>query len=277
MFLARNWSVLAAALLCTTAVACVEDEATGEDTDGSGDGSGDVALEDGPFARVGVWLSWGAPFVLSAESIVTGLGVDLATYEVETWSNEGDFVIARNAAANEYNPGAYSRFDFATVAGAEFYCQTAYDAATAAEALAVTAADSTDPATTGCGGAFPWSALTTEVDEIAVAGSFTDEFNTAHEITSELWTQTFEDDVSTWTTILYGNEAGFVLAINGADNAFNPMDYSRFEWVQTESSTFFCQTVFDGETLTAAMAAPLADNADLATGCGGFPWTNLTP
>lgn len=277
MFVARDLTVLAAALLCTTVVACVEDETTDENTDGSGDGSGDVALEDGPFARAGVWLSWGAPFALSAESIVTGLGTDLAIYEVNTWSNEGDFVIARNADTNEYNPGAFSRFDFATTDAGEFFCQTAYDAATAEAAIAAAAADATDPETTGCGGAFPWSALTTEADDVAVAGSFTDEFNTAHEITNDTWTQTFEDDVSTWETIVYGNEAGFALALNSAENAFNPGAYSRFEWVQTESSTFFCQTVYDGATLTAAMAAPLADNADLATGCGGFPWTNLTP
>lgn len=277
MFVARDWTVLAAVLLCTTAVACVEDETADANTDGSGDGTGDVALEDGPFERSGVWLSWGAPLVLTADEIVTGLGADLAVYTVETWSNEGDFVIARNADTNEYNPGAFSRFDFATTDDGEFFCQTAYDAATAEAALATTAADATDPTTTGCGGAFPWSALTTEVEEIAVAGNYTDEFDTTHAISTESWTQTFEDDVSTWTTILYGNEAGFMLAQNGADNAFNPGAFSRFEWVQTATDTFFCQSVYDGATLTAAMSAPLADNADLATGCGGFPWTNLTP
>ena len=86
------------------------------------------------------------------------LGGD-SRFDILDFSNEGRWIVARNATTNEWNPGAYSRFDW-TLAGATlWYCQTAYAAPTLAEALATAPADASDPEAGGCGGS-PWSRLT---------------------------------------------------------------------------------------------------------------------
>lgn len=68
-----------------------------------------------------------------------------------------DHAIARNGDDNAFNPGAWSRFDFTTAADQLYICQSAYDAASAADARAVSA-DPGNPAEGGCG-MFAWSAL----------------------------------------------------------------------------------------------------------------------
>ncbi len=70
-----------------------------------------------------------------------------------------DTAIAQNAETNQFNPGKFSRFDWATDESGQLrYCQTRYDAATAAEAAASSRADESDW-DKGCGG-FAWSKLT---------------------------------------------------------------------------------------------------------------------
>jgi hypothetical protein len=89
---------------------------------------------------------------------VSGTGYFLK-FELLRLSNSSRFVIAENDPQNGYNPGKFSRFDW-TFDAAEtlYYCQSTYDAETAEAALAAPPADSTDPATAGCGQSF-WSQL----------------------------------------------------------------------------------------------------------------------
>ena len=90
----------------------------------------------------------------------TQTGFGTSVFHISQYDNDSNFAIAQNDAANEYNPSLFSRFDWTTdSSGQLWFCQTAYDAATAADALATAAADTTDPATAGCGG-FSWTMLT---------------------------------------------------------------------------------------------------------------------
>jgi hypothetical protein len=81
------------------------------------------------------------------------------SFAVERYSNLDQVFIAQNAPNAPFFPGLWSRFDWTEVAGDVWYCQTAYDAASAWEARQTPAADATDPANTGCGG-FAWTQLT---------------------------------------------------------------------------------------------------------------------
>lgn len=105
-----------------------------------------------------------------------------------------------------------------------------------------------------------------------IEGTYTDEWGSAHVITSEAWTI---DAVATFEVLVFSNEDGFVVAHNGSDNEYSPDLYSRFDWQDTDEGLFYCQTVFDGASQEAAESA--TPNLDLDTGCGGFAWTNLTP
>jgi hypothetical protein len=86
-------------------------------------------------------------------------GQAAAAFELRLLSNAGRYLVAQNSATNSFNPGKFSRFDWARGADQAFYyCQTVYNAETQAAALAATAADSTN-LQAGCGG-FSWSKLT---------------------------------------------------------------------------------------------------------------------
>ena len=69
---------------------------------------------------------------------------------------------AQNDAANMFNPGLYSRFDWVVDGEDVFVCQAAFDKATAQDAAAVAPSDDSDPLNGGCGGMFPWTQLLPE-------------------------------------------------------------------------------------------------------------------
>jgi hypothetical protein len=50
------------------------------------------------------------------------------------------------------------------------------------------------------------------------------------------------------------------------------------DWSIDGSNAWFCQTAYDAADADAALATPAADATDPAIdGCGGFPWSYLTP
>lgn len=100
--------------------------------------------------------NYGGDHAISQESWVMGD----ATFHIAQFSNSEGFLVAQNDTANEWNPGLWSRFDWTTVAGITYYCQTAYDASSEETALGTPAASADNPAETGCGG-WSWSHFTT--------------------------------------------------------------------------------------------------------------------
>jgi hypothetical protein len=128
------------------------------------------------------------------------------------------------------------------------------------------------PATTGTGdtGSPP-----TTPEGLAIVGSYTDEFGTEHVVDEVSWSQTYPGyGTSVWDLTSYDNDARFLVAQNAADNAYGAGLWSRFDWV---GDLAYCQTAYDAATEADAAATPRPDDADLAGGCGGSPWTDLTP
>lgn len=127
---------------------------TGDTDSGVTDTDSDVALE-----IAGTYTdNYGGDHVITSTSWAQyGATTNFAFTQ---YDNDANFAIAQNDAANTYSPNLFSRFDWTVDSSSQlWYCQTAYDAATEADALATAAADATDPATTGCGG-FSWTSLT---------------------------------------------------------------------------------------------------------------------
>ena len=85
-------------------------------------------------------------------------------FHITQFDSEKDFIIAQNDAVKSWNPEKWSRFDYTEKDGRIYYCQVVFDAETEADALAVTNADRTDPATSGCSG-YPWTELVEFVEE----------------------------------------------------------------------------------------------------------------
>ena len=81
-----------------------------------------------------------------------------SVYQISQFSNDAQMVIAQNGSENEWNAELWSRFDWTENTDGLWYCQTAYDAASAEDAMNTAAADATDPATSGCN-TFAWTKM----------------------------------------------------------------------------------------------------------------------
>jgi len=90
------------------------------------------------------------------------VGVDNASvFNIEDWDNDIQAMVAQNDEDNEFSAGLYSRFDWVTVEGQLYICQSSFDSASHAAADEVDRPDDSDPAKSGCGGTdFGWSQLT---------------------------------------------------------------------------------------------------------------------
>lgn len=114
-------------------------------------------------------------------------------------------------------------------------------------------------------------------DTSDILGTWVDSFATEYTITSTEWRQTFDADISTYAILTLDRDSMVVIAENGADNAFSPGKFSRFDWTQFDDRLFYCQSAFDAETAEAAASGAGSDPSDPENGgCGGmFPWTEL--
>lgn len=110
----------------------------------------------------------------------------------------------------------------------------------------------------------------------AIAGTYVDDFGGEHTISAATWIQSSEYGVGVFHVVEVDNAGSVLFAHNADDNEFNPGLYSRFDWFAGDE-LYFCQTAYDAASLQAAKETPRADEADLATGCAGFPWSKLTP
>ena len=111
---------------------------------------------------------------------------------------------------------------------------------------------------------------TGEPGELVIAGMYTDEWGDAHTITDESWTNA----AGRFEIVEYDNEQMYALAQNAETNEYFPGLWSRFDWAWDGDTLYYCQSVFDGESIDVARAGA-ANAADLELGCGGFAWTRM--
>ena len=98
----------------------------------------------------------GQPHTINAFLWVMGTAPSL--FHIAEYSNDDNYALAQNDAANESNSGLYSKFEWTTNAeGALFYCQSTEDASSMEDAKDPSA-DKAD-LESGCVG-FSWSEMT---------------------------------------------------------------------------------------------------------------------
>ena len=83
-----------------------------------------------------------------------------AGFAISRFDNSSGFALAQNDTTNMFSPSMWSRFEWFTVGTTLYMCQGPFDAASESAALSAPRANRSSPATSGCGGAFPWSVLT---------------------------------------------------------------------------------------------------------------------
>ncbi|NOZ01038.1 MAG: hypothetical protein GXP54_04015 [Deltaproteobacteria bacterium] len=113
--------------------------------------------------------------------------------------------------------------------------------------------------------------------DLAIAGSWVDDFGGTHLITNDTWTMGASMS-GVFHITSYDNDSHYIIAHNDDANQFSPGLYSRFDWTFFDQVLYFCQSSFDAKTEDQALATAAADPTDpTAGGCGGFPWSKLTP
>lgn len=187
-----------------------------------------------------------------------------AQFEITQYGDT--YAIAHNAATNTFYGDKWSRFDWTESGGQLYYCATAYNAADETAALNTPGADTTQ-LTTGCGG-FSWSTLSTP---LPIRGAWNDGFY-AHEIDEANWTM----GDALFNIYKYDVDAEYAIAQNDGGNEYNPGKWSRLDWTIADGDVYYCQSAYAAESAELAEAAS-ADAGNLAAGCGGFSWSELSP
>ena len=253
-------------------VACGDMDTTETNNSSSGDGTeitGDTntTTEEIPqdLTLAGTYVdNWGTEHTIDNDLWVQGS----SAFQIISYDNESGTLIAQNDSSNEYNPNLWSRFDWATVDGQLWYCQTAYAAESEDAAVSTPEADASAPAEAGCGG-FSWTQLN---EALKIRGDYGDSWGGEHTITQSSWV----NGDAAYTISQFDNDSQFIIAQNSEDNAYNPGLWSRFDWTAVNGDLWYCQTAYAAESEEAALATEAADPANPAeTGCGGFGWTQL--
>jgi hypothetical protein len=246
----------------------VDDSNPPDDSD-PGESDSPTDPPPGDIAIMGAWAdNWGGLHDITNDAWVNGE----STYAISMYDNDHGLVIAQNDAANPYNPGLWSRFDWTYDGDALYYCQTAYDAASEGEAMSAQPADNTN-LETGCGG-FSWSRLYVRLD---IRGEWDDSWGTHHSISEWSWLMSSEWGNGEYQVTQYDNLGQWIVAQNSPDDPWNPDLWSRFDWAYDGNQLYYCQTAYNAATEEDALNTPASDSSDLAGGCGGFSWTELLP
>jgi len=141
---------LACLSLALATTACGDDgSSTGDETGTGTETGGDMGLE-----IVGTYTDdFGGMHEISEDTWINGD----STFAIVEYKNQADWLVAQNGEDNEFNPGLWSRFDWAWDGDTLYYCQSVFDGATIEDALEGSA-DATD-LEMGCG-SFAWTNLT---------------------------------------------------------------------------------------------------------------------
>jgi len=113
-------------------------------------------------------------------------------------------------------------------------------------------------------------------DEVpSIAGRYRDNYGGIQIINQETW----HSDSLLFHICSTSNENRDIIAQNGKHNPYFPNQYSRFEWVEDSSShLWYCQQVYNANTIEEAASFPKANSSEPSTGgCGtsNFPWTQI--
>ena len=113
-----------------------------------------------------------------------------------------------------------------------------------------------------------------EIETHELIGRYSDSWGGGHIISNTVWDQ--GGMMGRFNIELFDSENDVIIAQNDKNNEFSAEKWSRFDYLIDSSKTYFCQTVYDKNTMQKAIDSTAANRADLAAGCNGFGWTELT-
>lgn len=112
-----------------------------------------------------------------------------------------------------------------------------------------------------------------EIETHELIGRYSDSFGGPHIISNTVWDQ--GGMMGRFNIELFDSENDFIIAQNDKNNEFSAEKWSRFDYLIDSSKIYFCQIVYDKDTMQEAIDTLPADNTKLDSGCNGFGWTEL--
>jgi len=106
-----------------------------------------------------------------------------------------------------------------------------------------------------------------------IIGRYSDSFGGPHIISNTVWDQ--GGMMGRFNIEFFDSENDVIIAQNDKNNEFSAEKWSRFDYLIDSSKIYFCQIVYDLDTMQEAIDATGADRVDLDGGCNGFGWTEL--
>ena len=150
----RSISLVMFSVVLFAAVGC--GDTVENDGDAGTEGSAVALVIVGDYAD-----AFGGAHTITAESYSqVYAGSAPMVFNVERYDNDEEYFVAQNDSENEFSPDLFSRFDWVFEDDALYICQGIFDAADADTAAASARPDDSEPGTKGCGGQYPWTALT---------------------------------------------------------------------------------------------------------------------
>jgi hypothetical protein len=107
---------------------------------------------------------------------------------------------------------------------------------------------------------------------VEVIGEWSDSFGGMPTISATKW------DAD--TIVEFDNTKNIAIVQAAPDDMFNPNKFSRYVWTDLKDGGFYyCTEVFGKDTAALAKADPATSDATAPDtgGCGGFPWTKMSP
>jgi hypothetical protein len=269
-------------LLSLSAVAvlgagCDDDAPAGGATDVGRDATADASDQaQGVLSITGTYVDdFGGVHRISDGTYILGWAPNESVTNISAYDNAAGWVVGQNTADHPWNPDAWSRFDWTEVEGALYVCQSVFDGESEADALSAAPSDASDPTTGGCGGSFPWSALTEGQGALAVLGVWVDGDGVVYDLSDESGVWTLGAD--TFAQDSYDNELQYAVAHNGAANPESAGLWSRFDWAWEEGTLYLCHTTASAADAAAAEQASAPSSTSPATsGCNGGAWIELS-
>ena len=110
---------------------------------------------------------------------------------------------------------------------------------------------------------------------LEIVGEFHDDFGDWI-FTDTTWELRYED-ASRYAIESYSNEQDYLIALADEDNLYDAGLYQKLMWIESGDSLYTCTATAGGVETSDEAREATADESDLESGCGGFPWSFVEP
>jgi hypothetical protein len=114
--------------------------------------------------------------------------------------------------------------------------------------------------------------------ELGIGGLYVDNFGGVQVVNKHNWISGIDDNAFLFHICDADSGQHYIIAQNDPENAYAPLQYSRFEWAIDKQHLYYCQQVWNASTPQEAAdfsKTPRAGRKNMCTGNQKFYWTEM--